>query len=166
MEVNAIMETLGFSWIGAVFLLCLLAPNLLWTRCRPRDYDPSGEDRRLLTLERIGQVWVTCAALALRDPPPLPWRPWSWWLIGAAALMVLYEIWWGRYFAGEKTMADFTSSLLGIPVAGASLPVAAFFLLGIYRRSPQLLTGVAVLGVGHIGIHLRHRREIGKESDI
>ena len=160
------METLGFSWIGAAFLLCLLAPNLLWTRCRPRGYDPSGEDRRLLALERIGQVWVTCAALALRDPPPLPWRPWSWWLLGAAALMALYEAWWGRYFAGEKTMADFTSSLLGVPVAGASLPVAAFFLLGIYRRSPLLLTGAAVLGVGHIGIHLRHRQEIGKESDI
>lgn len=166
MEVNAIMGAFGFSWIGAVFLVCLLAPNLLWTRCKPRDYDPSGEPRPLLALERIGQVWVTCAALVLPDFGLRPWRPWCWWLAGAAALMVLYELWWLRYFRGQRTMADFTSSLLGIPVAGASLPVAAFFLLGVYGRAVPLLLGTAVLGIGHIGIHLFHRRQIGKEANL
>lgn len=160
------METFGFSRVGAVFLLCLLAPNLLWTRYRPRDYDPSGEPRLLLALERIGQVWVTCAALVLRDPSLLPWTPWCLWLIGAAALMALYELWWLRYFRSGRTMADFTSSLSGIPVAGASLPVAAFFLLAVWRRSLPLAAGVLILGAGHIGIHLFHRRKIGKETNI
>ena len=63
-------------------------------------------------------------------------------------------------------MADFTASLLGVPVAGASLPVAAFFLLGVYGRVIWMLPGAAVLGVGHIGIHLCHRSKIGNESDI
>lgn len=160
------MGTFGFSYVGAVFLLCLLAPNLLWTRHKPQDYATSGEPRLLLALERTGQVWVTCAALVFQDFNLRPWTPWCWWLIGAAALMVLYELWWLRYFRGKRTMADFTSSLLGIPVAGASLPVAAFFLLGIYGRSVLLLMGVTVLGIGHIGIHLFHRREIGKEANI
>lgn len=160
------MGTFGFSYVGAIFLLCLLVPNLLWTRCRPRDYDPSVESRSLLALERTGQVWTTCAALAFQDFNLRPWTPWSWWLIGAAALMVLYELWWLRYFRSARTMADFTSSLLGVPVAGASLPVAAFFLLGIYGRVVWMLLGVTVLGMGHIGIHLRHRREIRKETDI
>lgn len=160
------MGTFGFSYVGAVFLLCLLAPNLLWTRCRPRGYDPSGEPRALLALERTGQVWVTCAALLSRNLNLRPWTPWCWWLVGAAALMVLYELWWLRYFRGRRTMADFTSSLLGIPVAGASLPVAAFFLLGVYGRAVLLLLGAAVLGIGHIGIHLFHRREIGKEANL
>lgn len=159
-------EPLGFSWMGAVFLLCLLAPNLLWTRYKPRDYDPSGESRLLLAMERTGQIWVTCAALICRSPAFGPRTARSWWLVGAAVLMLLYEFWWFRYFRSRRTMADFTAGLLGIPVAGASLPVAAFFLLGIYRRSPCLLAGTAVLGAGHIGIHLRHRRELGKESDI
>lgn len=158
--------TFGFSYVGAVFLLCLLVPNLLWTRCRPRDYDPSVESRSLLALERTGQVWTTCAALVFQDFNLRPWTPWSWWLIGAVALMVLYELWWLRYFRSARTMADFTSSLLGVPVAGASLPVAAFFLLGIYGRVVWMLLGVTVLGMGHIGIHLRHRREIRKETDI
>ena len=153
--------TFGFSYVGALFLLCLLAPNLLWTRYRPRGYDPSGESRLLLALERIGQVWVTCAALVFQDFNLRPLTLWSGWLAGAAALMVLYELWWLRYFRSERTMSDFTSGLLGVPVAGASLPVAAFFLLGVYGRNIWMLLGTAVLGVGHIGIHLRRRRETG-----
>lgn len=152
-------EYLGFSWLGALFLLALTVPNLLWTRRKPRGYDPSREDCRLALLERVGQVWVTCGALLSRGVSLRPWSPWCWWLAGAAALMVLYEGWWIRYFRSSRTMADFTAPLLGIPVAGASLPVAAFFLLGIYGRAWWMLPGVVVLGIGHIGIHLEHRRE-------
>lgn len=146
--------TLGFSWAGLLLLLALTVPNLLWTRRKPQGYDPSREDRRLTSLERIGQVWVTCGALVSRGVSPGPR-----WLAGAAALMVLYELWWVRYFRSPRTMADFTAPLLGIPVAGASLPVAAFALLGIYGRAWWMLPGVLILGIGHIGIHLGHRRE-------
>lgn len=152
-------EYLGFSWLGALFLLALTVPNLLWTRRKPRDYDPSREDRRLALLERVGQVWVTCGALLSRGISLRPWSPWSWWLAGAAALMILYEGWWVRYFRSPRTMADFTAPLLGIPVAGASLPVAAFALLGVYGRAWWMLPGVVALEIGHIGIHLEHRRE-------
>lgn len=152
-------EYLGFSWLGALFLLALTVPNLLWTRRKPQGYAPSREDRRLTLLERIGQVWVTSGALLSRGIVLRPWSVWSWWLAGAAALMGLYEIWWARYFRSPRTMADFTAGLLGVPVAGASLPVAAFFLLGIYGRVWWMLPGVVVLGIGHIGIHLGYRRE-------
>ena len=120
--------------MGAAFLLALMVPNLLWIRRKPQGYDPSREDRRLTLLERVGQVWVTCGALLSPGIRPGAWSGWCWWLVGAAALMVLYEIWWVRYFRSPRTMADFTAGLLGVPVAGASLPVAAFFLLGIYGR--------------------------------
>ncbi len=152
-------EYLGFSWLGALFLLGLAAPNLLWARRKPRDYDPSHEDRRLTLLERIGQVWVAGGALLCRGIAWRPWSGWCWWLAGAAALMVLYEIWWARYFRSSRSMADFTASLLGVPVAGAALPVAAFLLLGIYGRAWWMLPGAAILGIGHIGIHLGYRRE-------
>lgn len=150
-------EGIGFCPLGALFLLALLVPNLFWTRWKPKGYDPSREDRRLVLLERVGQVWVTCGALLSRGVRF--WSAWSWWLAGAAALMTLYEYWWFRYFRSPRTMADFTAGLLGVPVAGASLPVAAFFLLGIYGRAWWLLPGVVILGVGHIGVHLGHRRE-------
>lgn len=66
-------------------------------------------------------------------------------------------------------MTDFYSSFLGIPVAGASLPVAAFFFLGIYGANFFMLFATIVLGIGHIGIHLSHRREVsapGKKKDF
>lgn len=159
------MGQLGFSYVGALFLLALLLPNLFWTRRRPVDYDPSGENCLLLCLERIGQAMVTCMALVFQDFNWWPWTAWSWWLAGAVLLMGLYEIWWVRYFCSERTMRDFTASLLGIPVAGATLPVLAFFLLGIYGRVVWMLPAVAVLGVGHIGIHLRHRSQSLKRED-
>lgn len=56
-------------------------------------------------------------------------------------------------------MGDFYSSLLGVPVAGATLPVAAFFLLAVYGKNIFLALAVIILGVGHIGIHLTHREE-------
>ena len=74
--------------------------------------------------------------------------------------MALYEVWWVRYFRGPRTLADFYSSLLGVPVAGATLPVAAFFLLGVYGRVVWMLLAAVLLGVGHIGIHLQHRNQL------
>ena len=57
-------------------------------------------------------------------------------------------------------MQDFYSSLLGIPVAGASLPVIAFLLLAVYGKSIPLLIAVVILGIGHIGIHINHKKEL------
>ena len=52
-------EQIGLSWLGALFLLALIVPNLLWTRRKPRDYNPSREDRRLTLLERTDAV-ISC----------------------------------------------------------------------------------------------------------
>jgi len=60
-------------------------------------------------------------------------------------------------------MVDMYSSFLGIPVAGASLPVAAFLLLGIYFKDIFLIVSTIILGIGHIGIHLNHRGEVIKD---
>lgn len=56
-------------------------------------------------------------------------------------------------------MKDFYSSLLGIPVACASLPVMAFGLLSIYGKNLFLFIAVIVLGIEYIGIHLNHKKE-------
>ena len=59
-------------------------------------------------------------------------------------------------------MRDFYRGFAGIPVAGATLPVAAFFLLGVYGRSIPMLLATIALGIGHIGIHLAHAKEGNK----
>ena len=154
------MGHFGFSYVGLVYLLLLTAPNLLWTRNKPRGYDPANENKVLLGFERAGEACTVCASLIFSDYNLRPWSPWNLWLAASFLLMLLYELWWIRYFRSEKTFRDFYSSLLGIPVAGAVLPVLAFFLLGVYGKVIWLMLASVILGIGHIGIHLQHRREL------
>lgn len=154
------MGHFGFSYVGLLFLLMLTIPNLIWTRNQPRGYSAKGESKILLIFERGGQVLVAATALLFSDYNPRGWDGWTLWLAAAFLLMLLYECWWIRYFRSEKSLGDFYSSFLGVPVAGATLPVAAFFLLGVYGNVIWLMISSVLLGVGHIGIHLQHRREL------
>ena len=103
---------------------------------------------------------MTCTALVFSDFDIHGYSGRSVWLIAAAVLMILYECWWIRYFKGDKNLADFYSSFCGVPVEGATLPVAAFILLGVYGKVIWLMLSVIILGIGHIGIHLQHLKEI------
>lgn len=151
----------GFSYVGLIFLIMLTVPNTIWLKNQPKDYQRyvKRENKLLLFLERIGQVLVASLLLIFSDFNVQTVSPWLLWLIGALVLMVLYEVYWIRYFRSAKTMKDFYGSLLGIPVAGATLPVAACVLIAIYGRNPLLLVAVVILGIGHIGIHLNHMKE-------
>jgi len=138
----------------------LFVPNIFWTGRIPEGYSSENENRVLLCFERIGEALTVCCALMFSDFNLRPWSGRSWWLAGAFALMLLYELWWVRYFRSGRTLKDFYSSILGIPVAGATLPVAAFLMLGIYGGVVWMILSAVILGIGHIGIHLQHRREI------
>ena len=152
----------GFSYVGLIFLLMLFVPNFLWTKHRPKDYEQyaPNENKILLALERVGEVAVTALVLVFRDFNVQGRSPRLLWLLAALALMLLYECFWIRYFRSAHTMRDFYSSLLGIPVAGATLPVIAVLLLAVYGRNPLLFAAGVILGIGHIGIHLNHRKEV------
>ncbi|MCH5316593.1 MAG: hypothetical protein J1E05_01335 [Eubacterium sp.] len=152
----------GFSYVGLIFLAMLCIPNLLWTKNKPKDYDKyvKNEKKIFLIFESVGQALVTCIVLIFKDfnVSLNSWR--IMWLILSFLCMALYEIYWIRYFKSEKTMKDFYSSLLGIPVAGATLPVIASFLLGIYGKNILLIISAIIFGIGHIGIHINHKKEL------
>lgn len=151
---------LGFSYMGLLFLLMLIIPNLIWTKRQPQGYSAENENKLLVLSERVGEVLTTCCALIFSDFNLQEVSKWSLWLLAAFVLMAMYEIWWVRYFKSQRELADFYSSFWGVPVAGATLPVAAFFLLGIYGKVIWMIIASIILGIGHIGIHLQHRREI------
>ena len=152
----------GFSYIGLIWLIMILIPNFIWIKNKPNDYEKYvvNENKLLLVLEKAGAAIVTCVALMFSDFNFKGWNFWCAVLIMSFLCMVLCEIFWVRYFKSEKTMKDFYSNLLGIPVAGATLPVIAFFLLGIYGGNGLMLFGSIIFGIGHIGIHLAHRKKV------
>ena len=153
---------LGFSYVGLIFLITLFIPNIIWSKNLPKDYDKyvKKENNVLLFFERVGEVLLTVLALIFTDTNINNISYWSIILLIAFLLMVLYEIYWIRYFRSNKTMKDMYSSILGIPVAGATLPVLAFLLLGIYSKNILIIISSIILGIGHIGIHLNHKKEI------
>jgi len=152
----------GFSYIGLIYLLMLFIPNIIWTKNLPKDYDKVvvNENKILLLFEKVGQVLVTCCAVMFSDFNINHVSLWSIFLIISFIVMIMYEINWLQYFSSNKSLKDFYSSFLGIPVAGATLPVIAFFLLGVYGKNILLIISIIILGVGHIGIHLQHLKEI------
>ncbi|MBO4638593.1 MAG: hypothetical protein J5710_02440 [Treponema sp.] len=167
----------GFSLTGLIFLLMLFMPNIIWgVKGKPKDYEKyaSRENKILLIFERIGEVAVSCLLLIFPSINPhvkilaeglyFEWNIIIW--ITAFSMMILYEGYWIKYFKSERTMEDFYSSFAGFPVAGASLPVIAVFLLGIYSMNLYVIIAAVILGIGHIGIHLMHKKEIIKLTKL
>ncbi len=152
----------GFSYVGLIFLLLLMIPNFIWSKNKPKDYEKyvKKENKVLLLFERIGEFLVTCLSLIFSDFNFNKLSYWSIFLLMAFIFMILYEVYWIRYFKSKKTMKDMYSSLFGIPVDGATLPIIAFLLLGIYGKNIFLILSALILAIGHIGIHVQHRKEI------
>ncbi len=161
---------LGISVSGLVFLLMLFVPNIIWAytnKSKRLDEAKKKESVVLLIFERIGEILVTASLLVFTSLNPaitkLPdgvyfrWDIILWFV--ALILMILYECYWIKYFKSERTTRDTYSSFAGFPVAGATLPVLAVFILGVYSRNLVVITSAVVLGIGHIGIHLVHKRE-------
>ena len=159
------MGTLGFSYIGLLYLLMLFIPNILLAKNKPQGYTliAPQENRFLLISERIGQVLVTVSVLIFTNYNPTVFSAWSSWLIVSVVLMVLYEIAWIRYFS-KPTLENFYRPFLLVPVPLASLPVLAFLLLGVYGKVICLIISALILAIGHIGIHVQHYKILSREE--
>lgn len=162
------MYHLGFSYVGLIYLLMLFIPNMIWTKHKPANYEQYAqhENTLLQILEKTGEVLVCCCVLIFSDFNIRLDSLWGIWLLLSFLLMFLYEIFWIRYFRSQKEMSDFYRSICKIPVAGATLPVCAFLLLGVYGRNVFLILSTVILGIGHIGIHVSHYIKIQKHDHL
>lgn len=160
----------GFGYVGIVLLLMLFVPNIIWTKCQPAGYADfaKNENKVLGILERIGEVGATVLLPFFTDfnfrsrPTGNGGFYFSYldlYIVLAFTLMILYEVFWCRYFESEHTMGDFYTGIAGIPLAGATLPVIALLLLGVSARNIALISVAVILGIGHIGIHYMHSKE-------
>ena len=162
---------IGFCLTGFLYLIMLFVPNIIWAKGKkPDGYEDAEkrESKALLAFERIGQALATVSVLIFPSINPvikkLPEGIFFRWnlliLIAAFVLMILYECYWIKYFRSSRSMEDMYSSFAGFPVAGATLPVIALLLMGVYSRNLIVIISAVILGIGHIGIHLKHRNEI------
>ena len=155
----------GISITGIVFLFMLFVPNIYWgIKGKPEGYsdETEADHKILLIMERIGEALVTVSLLIFRSIDPrikkLPegvyfrWTMIIW--LTSFVLMILYECYWIRYFKSQRRLQDFYKSYAGFPLAGATLPVIAALLLGLYSGNVILICSALVLGIGHIGIHI------------
>jgi hypothetical protein len=149
-------KTLGFSYIGLLFLCCLFIPNIFYGFHQPTDNIKIEENKILLAFERTGQVLCTVLLLIFDDLNIHKLDLWAVWLGAAFLLMVFYLLCWGRYFLGDHLSKDFLKPFLGVPLPLAVLPVAAVLLLSVYGKVLWLGVSAVILGIGHIGITAQH----------
>ncbi len=57
----------GFSYVGLVYLVMLMVPNILWTKNKPADYEKyvGNENKMLAAFERTGEVLTTALGWVL-----------------------------------------------------------------------------------------------------
>ena len=67
--------SLGFSYMGLIYMLMLLLPNFLWVKNKPKDYENyvQNENGVLRVLERAGEIAVSYFVLFFTDFNLKPW---------------------------------------------------------------------------------------------
>lgn len=157
------MFTFGFSYVGLIYLLMLFIPNMIWAKNPPEGYTTEDENKVLAIIERIGEVLCTCCSLIFTEFN-IRETAWTVWLGLSFVFMILYEIYWVQYFKSGKKLEDFYKPMFVMKVPGATLPVIAFFLLGIYGTNIFMIISSLILGVGHIGIHMQHYKKLNTKK--
>jgi len=163
----------GICVAGIIFLLMLFIPNILWIKRRPEGYDEYAkhENRFLGILEKTGEVGAVALLAAFRDFDPFIVTGKNGTYISCLnlelvlifVLMILYEIYWIRYFKSGRRMSDFYRGICGIPLAGASIPCICLFIFAVYGRNIAMAAVALAMSIGHIGIHYMHSKEAAAE---
>ncbi|WP_345751496.1 hypothetical protein [Microbacterium rhizophilus] len=147
---------MGFSPLGLIVSVAVLAPSLLLIRHPPRDGLPDARPPRWLgVLERAGQ------ALCLVMPVIVaPGRIAPWWSLAVATAVIPYWALWARYLRGGRTAELLYRPLWRVPVPMAVLPVLAFLAAGAWLANPWIALAALVLAAGHVPVSLIAARAV------
>lgn len=137
---------MGFSPLGLIVAVVVLAPNLVMVVARPRDsFAPHRVPGVLTWLERAGQALCIVVPIVV-VPRTLSW----WWVLPGAIALGIYYALWARYLARGRRTAELYLPLWGIPVPMAILPVLVFLASSAWMGNIWLTLAAAVLAAGHI----------------
>ena len=141
---------MGFSPLGLLIALAVLAPNLVLVIARPADGSPPdpGTPAVFTGLERVGQIGCLTLLAASRDGIRVASvNVWSTLMILSLAT---YWGLWGRYLMTGRTVAALFRPLGFVPVPMAVFPTLAFASAALWIRSPWLAMVTADFAVGHL----------------
>ncbi|WP_348789181.1 hypothetical protein [Leifsonia sp. NPDC080035] len=137
---------MGFSPVGLIVGLAVLAPNLLLVLFPPRTPPPTAHvPRPLGWIERAGQA-LCLVVPAITQPGALA----GWWAVPVFTALAGYYALWGRYLlAGREGMMLYRPWWV-VPVPMAILPVVVFLSSAAWLSNPLIALAAGILAVGHI----------------
>lgn len=137
---------MGFSPLGLVVGLCVLAPNLLLVWFPPSVPAPAVHVPRLLGwLERAGQA-LCLVVPAITQPGQLI----GWWAVPAVVALAGYYALWARYLLDGRAATALYRPWWVVPVPMAILPVLVFLSTAALLSNPWIAVAGVVLATGHI----------------
>ncbi|MCR2763898.1 hypothetical protein NQ152_10320 [Microbacterium sp. zg.B48] len=138
---------MGFSPLGLIVALAVLAPNALLLWLPPRGGFPPVRLPGILSwLERAGQA--LCLVIpVITEPGP---QRWQWAAVVVGIGLVGYYALWARYLAAGRTSALLYAAAWKVPVPMAILPVVIFAATGAWLGNLWVIGSALVLAAGHI----------------
>lgn len=151
---------MGFSPLGLVVAVAVLAPSFLLLRFPPHDGGPSPAVPVALTgMERAGQA-LCLVVPAITAPGPVSW----WWLPAVVIVLAAYYSLWGRYLARGRRFDDLYRPFWHVPVPMAVLPVLVFFAAAAWLGNPWIAGAAVLLAAGHVPASLVIARRRATEA--
>lgn len=137
---------MGFSPIGLIIGLAVLAPNVLLLWFPPATPMPSPRIPTLLSwLERAGQA-LCLVVPAITAPGVIL----GWWSVPAVAALLGYYALWARYLFTGRDQATLYRPWWVVPVPMAVLPVVVFFSTAGWLSNVWIAASAVILAAGHI----------------
>ncbi|GGA54638.1 hypothetical protein GCM10011490_00530 [Pseudoclavibacter endophyticus] len=137
---------MGFSPLGLIVGLAVLAPNLLLVWFPPRVPVPAAHVPRLLgLLERAGQV-LCLVVPAITQPGEFV----CWWTVPTFVALAGYYALWARYLFTGRAGATLYRPWWVVPVPMAIYPVVVFLSTAAWLSNPWIAIAAVILAAGHI----------------
>lgn len=137
---------MGFSPVGLLVSLAVLAPNLLLLWFPPKTPVASAHVPAALTwMERAGQA-LCLVVPAIAAPGAIV----AGWAVPASAALIGYYVLWARYVASGCEPAALYRAWWRLPVPMALLPVAVFLAAAGLLSSVWIAASALILAIGHV----------------
>lgn len=141
---------MGFSLLGTLMALILLAPSMLMIKFPPENVPAGVRDAGsvFIILERIGQLGCIGILAISKDN----FQHVKFGILAALIvlfIMIYYGL-WIRYIVKGQQFKLLWDPLVFIPIPMAVIPVCAFGLAAIWGKSIWLSLAVVCLAIGHL----------------